>query len=79
MDTWPGHGVPSIFLSLYSSVSMNVWTYIRRSYISRLLHQLSEEYNLSSLIYKLCSSIITDECFIVSCSDERQSSKDVWT
>jgi hypothetical protein len=40
---------------------MNIVAYIRRFYISRLLHQLTEEYNV-------CSSVITNECFNISCS-----------
>jgi hypothetical protein len=43
---------------------MNIVTYIHRCYIPRL----TKEYNVPLSILKLCSSVIIDEHFIVSCS-----------
>jgi hypothetical protein len=57
MDTWPGpRGV-----LIYSSVLINIETYIHRCYIYRFLHWLSDEYNVYSSVIKVCLSIIIDE------------------
>jgi hypothetical protein len=42
--------------------------YIHWHYILGLLHQLTKEYNLYSLVTKIRSSVITEECILVSCS-----------
>jgi hypothetical protein len=47
---------------------MNIVAYIRRCYIPRLLHRLTEKYNVYSSVMKVCSSVITDERVCVSCS-----------
>jgi hypothetical protein len=46
---------------------MKIGTYIHWSYILRL----TNEYNLYSSVMKICSSVITNEHFDVSCSDTR--------
>jgi hypothetical protein len=47
---------------------MNIGAYIHQRYIPRFLNWLTEEYNIYSLVMKVCSSVITDECSFVSCS-----------
>jgi hypothetical protein len=51
-----------------SSVPMNIGSYIHWSYIPRLFERLTEEYNVYSSVMKVCSSVITDKHFDVSCS-----------
>jgi hypothetical protein len=42
--------------------------YIRRCYIPRLSHQLTEEYKLYFSVIELCSLVITEERVLVFCS-----------
>jgi hypothetical protein len=67
---------------LYSFVLRNIKNYIHRRYVPRWFHWLTEEFNLYSLVLQLYSSVLTDECFIVSCSARKNrnfSSKNVTT
>jgi hypothetical protein len=48
---------------------MNIVAYIHRCNIPRLVHQLTEEYNIPSSILNVCSLVITDKHFVVSCSE----------
>jgi hypothetical protein len=55
---------------LYSSIMCNRGIYATNIvlYIPRLLHWLAEEYNLYFSVIELCSLVITDKPFCVSCS-----------
>jgi hypothetical protein len=56
---------------------MNIVAYIHRCYIARLVHRLTEKYNVTSSVLKLCSSIITNEHVVISCSDPLRASGSV--
>jgi hypothetical protein len=56
-----------MIILLHSSVPRNTVAYIRWWYIPRLLHLLTEEYNIYSSVIQLRSSVITEEHILVSC------------
>jgi hypothetical protein len=39
---------------------MNIVSFIHQCYIPRLLHRLTDKYNVYSSVIKVCSSVITD-------------------